>query len=141
MRPVNTWLIPAAATLALGSAQSFACSCSTVVVDRSPDQEKQEWLESMALGSETVVLARVTYVAPYSDGGGNAGDYGVLEVREVLKGSPLPTIDVTTGWCSDFSLELEDERVFFVLAGGRVRPCSEYRHAMSDEEAAARLRK
>ena len=96
MRPVNTWLIPAAATLALGSAQSFACSCSTVVVDRSPDQEKQEWLESMALGSETVVLSRVTYVAPYSDGGGNAGDYGVLEVREILKGSPLPTIDVTT---------------------------------------------
>lgn len=138
---MKIYLLLAAGALALGSAQSLACSCSTVVVDTSPEQEKQEWLEHMVAGSETVVLARVTYVAPYSDGGENVGQYSVLEVREIFKGSPPATIEVTTGWCSDFGLEVQEERVFFVATDGRIRACSEYRHAMSDEEVAMRLKK
>jgi hypothetical protein len=138
---VKIYLLLTAGALALGSAQALACSCSTVVVDTSPEQEKQEWLEDMAAGSDAVVRARVTYVAPYSDGGGNVGQYGVLEVREILKGRPPPTIEVTTGWCSNFVLEVQEERVFFVQADGRIRGCSEYRHAMSDEEVSMRLRK
>ena len=138
---MKTCLLLAAGALALGSVQSLACSCSTVVTDASPGQEKQKWLAEMAEGSDAVVLARVTYVAPYSDGAYNAGQYGVLEVREILKGQPQRTIEVRTGWCSNFTLAVQDERVFFVEADGQIRGCSEYRHAMSDEEVAMRLRK
>src|SRR5262245_4775209 len=89
----------AAGILSLSAEKSLACSCTTVVVDTSPDGEKQRWLAGMAEGSEIVVLARITYVAPYSDGAGSVGQYGVLEVREIFKGSPPPTIEVTTGRC------------------------------------------
>ena len=138
---MKIYLPIAAGALALGSAQAIACSCSTVIVKTSPEQEKQEWLEHMAGWSDTVVLARVTYVAPYSDGAENDGQYGVLEVLEGFKGRPPAMIEVTTGWCSNFELKVQEERVFFVAANGRVRMCSEYRHAMSDEDVSMRLRK
>jgi len=138
---MKTFALFAAGILSLGPAQSLACSCTTVVVDTSPDRDKQQWLERMAEGSETVVLARITYVAPYSDGAGNVGQYGVLEVREIFKGSPPHTIEVTTGWCVNLVLNVEEERVFFIVPGGRVQGCSEYRHAMTDEEVAMRFRK
>jgi hypothetical protein len=141
MLQMKAFALVAAGVLSIGSAQSLACSCTTVVVDTTPDREKQRWLAEMAGGSETVVLARITYVAPYSDGAGNVGQYGVLEVREVLKGSPPPTIEVTTGWCVNLVLNVEEERVFFIVPGGRVQGCSEYRHAMTDEDVAMTLRK
>ena len=135
---ISAWI--AAGFLSLVSTQSLACSCSAEVGVLSPEEEKQAWLERVASACTVVVLALITSVSAREAIGDDAGEKAVLEVREIFKGTPPHTITVKTGWCNNVALKTNEERVFFIVSEGRVRPCSDYRHVMSDEEVGMRLR-